>query len=174
MTYLTYRQFIAAVITAAIVITGFSAAPARAGQNDLAKALAALAGLAVLGAVIKTVRDDDKKARPQREVRRTEPVHRFGLDERNPRHGRFEHREVKPRPLPRRVHRKLLPQQCLHSVADKGRRLRVFGQRCLERHYMHVKKLPRKCERRYSFERATHRGYDARCLSGKGYKLARR
>ena len=159
MTYLNYRQFIAIVVTTAVAITGISAAPARAGQDDVAKALAALAGLAVLGVVIHNARDDDKKAR------RPVTDRRYGPDDRFREEARVG---VGSWPHPRRVDRKLLPQQCLRKVKGKDGRLHVFGQRCLKRNYRYAKKLPRKCVRRYLTERGVRSGYEARCLSRRG------
>ncbi|MDW3118383.1 MAG: hypothetical protein R8G60_11815 [Roseovarius pacificus] len=46
-----HRQFIAAVLAAAVAVTGMTAAPARA-DNDAAKVIAGVAALAVLGAAM--------------------------------------------------------------------------------------------------------------------------
>ncbi|MEL6888715.1 MAG: hypothetical protein AAFO86_08390 [Pseudomonadota bacterium] len=141
-------RFISAIAALAIVVTGFSAAPARAGDDDAAAAIAALLGLAVIGAVIADKRKDKK----ERVV-----VH--------PR---------RPKPLPPRVSRKLLPQQCLRSFhTDRGQR-RVFGQRCLHRNYGFVNSLPRQCHREFYTDRGWRQGYGARCLNRHGYQLARR
>lgn len=165
MTHFTYRQFITAVVTAAIVITGFGAAPARAGQENVGKVIAALAGLAILGMLVRNAReDDDDKAGPRVVDRR------FGPDDRL----REEVRGgPEPRPLPRRVTRKLLPHQCLQSIDTRNGRSRVFGQGCLERNYRHADKLPRKCIQKFRTDRGKRTGYDARCLSRDGYALAR-
>mmetsp|Transcript_27755 Transcript_27755/g.51668 ORF Transcript_27755/g.51668 Transcript_27755/m.51668 type:complete len:159 (-) Transcript_27755:106-582(-) len=157
MTHFASRHFIAAIAAAAISITGFSAAPARAGEDDLGKALAALAGLAVLGVVIKNSRDD-KKAKPHI------PGDRIGRDIRT---------GVHPRPLPPRVGHKLLPQRCLRSVQGRDGRLRVFGERCLERHYHYTHRLPERCGTRFRTDRGVRYGYGARCLSRHGFQLAR-
>ena len=141
-------RFISAVAALAIVVTGFSVAPARAGDDEAAAAIAALLGLAVIGAVIADKRKDKK----ERVV-----VH--------PKH---------PKPLPRRVSRKLLPQQCLRSFhTDRGQR-RIFGQRCLHRNYGFVNSLPRQCHREFYTDRGWRQGYGARCLNRHGYQLARR
>lgn len=157
MTHLSYRHFIALVVISAIAITGFSAAPARAGQDDLNKALAALAGLALLGAVIHHARDDDKKERRRVIDRRYDPYD-----------------PPISRPLPRRVERKILPQQCLRSVDARDGRLQVFGRRCLKRNYSYADSLPGKCKRRFRGKGEKRVGYEARCLRREGYALARR
>ncbi|MEL6380822.1 MAG: hypothetical protein AAFQ29_13780, partial [Pseudomonadota bacterium] len=139
-------RFISAIAALAIVVTGFSAAPARAGDDDAAAAIAALLGLAVIGAVIADKRKDKK----ERVV-----VH-----------------PKRPKPLPRRVSRKLLPQHCLRSFhTDRGQR-RIFGQRCLHRNYAFVNSLPRQCHREFYTDRGWRQGYGARCLNRHGYQLA--
>ncbi|WP_415919208.1 hypothetical protein [Tateyamaria sp. SN6-1] len=144
------KQFIAAIAAAAIAITGFSAAPARAGDDEAAAAIAAILGLAVIGAVIADKRKDKKH-------RESVIVH--------PR---------PPKPVPPRVGRKLLPQHCLRSFrTDRGHR-QIFGQRCLHRSYDHVHSLPRKCHREFYTDRGWRQGYAARCLDRHGYQLARR
>ncbi|WP_420012534.1 hypothetical protein [Tateyamaria sp.] len=163
MPHIISRQFIAAVAAAAIAITGFSVAPARAGDDDLGKALAALAGLAVLGVVIKNSRDDKK-------TKHGSDLRDYPRDDRGT-HG--VHKRVHPRPLPPRVGHRLLPQRCLRSVQGRDGRLRVFGERCLERHYNHVHRLPERCSTRFRTERGLRYGYRARCLSRHGFQLAR-
>ena len=62
-----HRKFIAFIVTTAILVTGFSAAPARAG--DAEKLLGGLAALAILVAVtslppfIQVVRDKESNAK---------------------------------------------------------------------------------------------------------------
>lgn len=156
MTLRIHRQFIATISALAIVITGFSAAPARAGDDDLAKALAVILGLAVVGTAINK-RNDDKKSR--------QPVYK-----QKPQRGHVEHR-----PLPRRVDRKLLPQRCLYNLrTDRGRDIQAFGQRCLKRNYQFTNSLPRQCERRVQTRNGWGNAYGARCLNKQGYQLARR
>ncbi len=146
------KRFIAAIAAVAIAVTGISAAPARAGDDDAAAAIAALLGLAVIGAVIADKRKDKKERREAIQRPLPKPV----------------------KPLPRRVSRKLLPQQCLRSFrTDRGQR-RVFGQRCLNRNYDYVNSLPRQCHREFYTDRGWRQGYGARCLNRHGYQLARR
>lgn len=156
MKHFSYRHFIATVVISAVAITGFSAAPARAGQDDLNKALAALAGLAVLGVVIHYARDDDKKER------------RAVIDRRHDPYG-----PPTPRPLPPRVDRKTLPPHCLRSVEVRGGRLDVFARRCLKRSYRYTDSLPGTCKLEFRGDGQKRVGYEARCLRHQGYVLAR-
>ena len=48
-----YRRFIATITAASIAITAFGAAPALADENKLAKALAVVVGVAVVGNLIQ-------------------------------------------------------------------------------------------------------------------------
>jgi hypothetical protein len=64
------RKFISLIIAASIAVTGMTAAPAQAGERDLARALAAIAGIAIAGAVIHDARKDkgyvaQRQYRPQ-------------------------------------------------------------------------------------------------------------
>lgn len=157
MTSAIHRKFISAVAGLSIAITGFAAAPARADE-DVARALAAIVGLAIIGAAIKDARDDDKA----RKTVRKKPVVR--------------HRQhVTPRALPKRVNRKLLPQRCFRTFSNRnGQNYAAFGHRCLSNHYTHVNSLPRQCLREAYGQRGLRTVYGARCLRNQGYQLARR
>lgn len=66
MTHRIPRRFITAVATASIIVTGFSAVPARANEDEIGGLLAALLGLAVLGVVANKVLDDAEVKHPHR------------------------------------------------------------------------------------------------------------
>ncbi|MEO0402761.1 MAG: hypothetical protein AAF214_10335 [Pseudomonadota bacterium] len=159
MTLRMHRQFITTIAAASIAITGFSAAPARAGDQDVGAALAAILGLAIVGAVIKD-KHDNRKARQQVHT----PQHVAPVTRHKP--------QVKP--LPNRVNRKLLPQNCLYTLSTHRGPARVFGQRCLNQNYRHVNSLPRACHRQLNTQRGLRQGYSAHCLNQHGYQLARR
>ncbi len=59
------RKFISFIIAASVAVTGLTAAPAQAGDRDLARALAAIAGVAIVGAVINESRKDNRYAAPR-------------------------------------------------------------------------------------------------------------
>ena len=81
-------------------------------------------------------------------------------------------REV--RPLPERVDRKLLPQQCFRSFNGEDGKVMMFGEPCLEKNYAQVDRLPNYCAKRVKTADGARYGYDARCLRDSGYSLARR
>lgn len=159
MTVAFHRKFISGVVGLSLLITAGAAAPARADSDDVGRAVAALLGLAIVGAVIADARKDDRKAKAQ--VVRPEPIV-------TPR------RTVTPRPLPRDVRRKLLPQQCLRNFNVQDGVLPAFGQRCLSRNYEFSGALPGRCYREVWTDRGRRGVYTARCLRRQGYQLARR
>ncbi|MCV3270180.1 hypothetical protein [Roseobacter sinensis] len=156
-----HRKFIATIVAAALAVTAIGSAPARA-DNDALRALAAIAGIAIVG---KVIHDRNKRKNEQQTVtRHLNDGYRYP-------NGRVI--DLKPRPLPQRANRRLLPGDCLRSVQTWDGRVRYFSQRCLERSYRDVNRLPQKCAVRFRGEDWTRRGYEARCLSRSGYKLAR-
>lgn len=159
-----HRKFIATIAAASILITGFAAAPARADQDDVGKALAAILGIAIVGAVIHDKNKDKKRKRAH--VVKPKP-HKKTYDARTPT------RKVHPRPLPRRISEHLLPGKCLRSFETTRGTKRIFGQRCLERNYSFTHRLPQHCERRVRTDRGVRSGFAARCLNRQGYQLAR-
>lgn len=159
-----YRKFIATVSAAAIALTAMGAAPAYADDRDAARALAAILGIAVVGALIH---DNNKKKK--RKVHRQAPVYNQPLYNQPA----YKQQRIKPRPLPQRANRKLLPQRCFRSVDTRQGTYRMFGQRCLNKHYRHVNSLPQRCQYTFRTYDGKRRGYEARCLRDAGYRLAR-
>ncbi len=157
-----HRKFIATIAAASILITSFAAAPARANQDDLGRALAALLGVAIVGTVIH----EKKKKKKQQVHVQPAPCHKIYKPIQKRRH-------VEPHPLPRRVSEHLLPGRCLRSFEARRGNARIFGERCLERYYGFTHRLPQHCERRIRTDRVPRFGFGARCLRKHGYKLTR-
>ncbi|MBW4706590.1 hypothetical protein KX928_02210 [Roseobacter sp. YSTF-M11] len=160
-----HRKFIATIVAAALAVTAIGSAPARADE-DLLRALAAIAGIAIVG---KVIHDRNERKKEQQAVTRN--THRAPVYQN---HNRSY--DLKPRPLPHRANRRLLPGECLRSSDTRDGRVRYFGRSCLEDRYKHVEKLPKACKLRvkvpgYAYRRT---GYDAYCLRQNGYQLARR
>lgn len=167
-----YRRFIATVAAASIAITAFGAAPARADDKDLAKALAAILGIAVVGKIIH----DNRKEREQAATRNhPAPIYTAPRRHYEPRvHQHRRDPQVQPRPLPRHVRNdKLLPSQCFRSYDTRRGTVRMFGRRCLENNFRHVNRLPQHCKVRVKTYNGKRTGYQARCLRDAGYRLAR-
>ena len=157
-----HRKFIATVVVVSICVTGFAAAPARADQEDFGRALAALLSVAIVGAVIHANKKNKQK---QPHVMPTPPHKTYTPIKKK--------RYVEPRLLPHHVSKQLLPGRCLRSFETRRGTARIFGQRCLERHYDFTHRLPQHCERRVRTDRGSRYGFSARCLRKQGYRLAR-
>ena len=160
-----HRKFIATVVATSILFTGFAAAPARANQEDVGRALAAIIGIAIVGAMIHDSKKD-KKSKVQVYKQPKKKVQKKQVQKKK--------KHVQARPLPRRVAQHLLPSKCLRSFETRRGTARIFGQRCLERNYEFTHRLPQHCERRVRTDRGSRFGFSARCLRKQGYKLARR
>ncbi|TNF64746.1 MAG: hypothetical protein EP307_01840 [Rhodobacteraceae bacterium] len=155
-----HRKFIAAVIAATIAITGFAAAPARADGDDVARALAGIAALALIARAIDKRNDERAVARQQHHFQPHKPQYHAPAP-------------IKPRPLPPQVSRKLLPEQCLRTFDGPHGQTHAFGARCLSRNYTFAESLPRQCAEQVWTRQGTGWAYNARCLRRQGYQTAR-
>lgn len=158
-----HRKFIAVVVSAAVTITAFSVNSAAADERDAARFLAGVAGLVILGAILEDQRRDNKS---QGYVSRNwyEPA---------PRAYRNSNPRLKPRPLPKRVARKILPAECVRDYNSRRGTVRMVGSRCLENNNRRVKRLPNDCYREVRTRRGVRGGYAVRCLRKSGYTFAR-
>ena len=163
------HKFIATVVAAAVAIATIGNAPARADEN-VARALAAIVGAAVVGAIINHELKDRKKEKvvKRRKKNPTPEVWDYRRNEDT------AIRRVEPRPLPARVQRKLLPGNCLRSFETRDGRARVFSKKCLKKNYDYNRSLPQACAVKFRNHNKKRHGYDARCLRRQGYQLARR
>lgn len=87
-------KFISLIIAASVAVTGLTAAPAQASDRDLARALAAIAGVAVIGAVIH---ESNKKKKRKKEAAQRQHYNNHGYNTHRP------HR-AKPKAKPHRPH----------------------------------------------------------------------
>jgi hypothetical protein len=173
------------VVAVAVAITIVGQRPARADE-DLFRALAVVAGVAVVGKVLsdRAARDERREDKRKAKKKKAKAVatRRYDAapyDSWRPvarpdwRYGQ-EYQRVEPRPLPRNVKRKLLPGDCLRSYKTWDGRQRVFSDRCLRENFAYARNLPRDCKVSFRVRGDLRRGYDARCLRDEGYQLARR
>ena len=167
-----YRKFIATVAAASIAITALGSAPAYADDRDVARALAAILGIAVVG---KIIHDNNKKKEREVTRRHTAPVYTAPHRYNPPRvQQRRYNQHIQPRPLPRHVRNdKLLPSQCFRSFDTRSGPVRMFGNRCLQNNFRHANRLPQHCKVRVKTYNGKRTGYQARCLRDAGYRLAR-
>ncbi|MTJ04756.1 MAG: hypothetical protein FH759_08715 [Sediminimonas qiaohouensis] len=154
------RPFIAAVVAASLALSGLSATTAQAGNRDVARAIAGIAAVAIIAGALS---DRDNRRNRGHVTRRYDP---------DP--------VVIPRPLPRRVQRHSLPRHCMIRAQSRyGEPRRVFGSRCLNRHFRYTDSLPRACAVRIGGNHHRHanygrHGYSVGCLRQHGYHLAHR
>lgn len=168
---MTHRTFIAAILAAALAITGMTSAPARAGNDDIAKWIAGAAALAIIGAAIADANDRDDRVVTRNTTRtfddnpknwhRQEKARGYGQGHGHG-HGNF------------RNQRFALPGKCLANAETRHGNVRGFDRSCLMRNYQYVNSLPNECAVR---ARGEHRGrvvYHGRCLRQYGYEMASR
>jgi len=60
------RKFISLIVAASIAVTGLTAAPAQANERDLARALATIAGVAIVGVAINEASKKKRRAAQRR------------------------------------------------------------------------------------------------------------
>ena len=154
-----HRKFITFVTITALAITALGNTPAFAGDRDGARALAAILGVAAIGAILH----EKNKKKKRKQVHHYQP---------KPSVTPPRYQPTPPRPLPSRVNRKLLPQECFRSYDTHRGKVRMFGNRCLQRNFGFADRLPRHCLYVFDTPKGDRRGYEARCLRNQGYRLA--
>lgn len=140
-----FRKLTITVTAAAMALTSFAATPARADDDDVAKALAALVGIAIVGKIVHDEKKKKKKKHPG---------------------------TVKPRPLPPQVTRDTIPSRCLREYETSRGWITLYARRCLEKHYLYAHELPRDCKRRVHTYQGKRVGFKPRCLRRWGYRVA--
>lgn len=171
-------KFIAFILSAATAIT-FTAAPARADGEDLARALAAIAGIAIIGKVIHDSRkdDDDQVTYYQPSYPQNHQPPAWHTPGRNNNWGRGYDRGnygYVPRPVPPQVSRLDLPRSCLNTYRSGGHNLTLLGTDCLQDRYAHTNVLPRACRYKYVNRFGVRTGYVPSCLRERGYRIKSR
>lgn len=139
---LAARRFIATL--AALALMTAAAIPARADtrSDDLAKALAAIAAVAIIGSALNDNND-----------RRPTAVHQ-------PRY----------REVPQRAHRAtVLPARCAVEVRGRRHSSVAYPERCLRRAGID-QRLPRQCEVVIQGRGRDRTAYDQNCLLNSGFR----
>lgn len=155
-----YRQFIALVLSAALAVTGMTAQPAHAGNDDVAKWIA---GLAVLGIIGAAIADDRKKS--SRQTYQQNNVQKFKHTPKKYKHKSKKHRR----------NHMALPARCRVTERMQGKEVRGFRRGCLKRHDVDVRNLPRHCALKVRDRQTGNRRviYTSRCMRQQGYSVAR-
>lgn len=124
------KYFTATLAAAAVALAGFTAAPARADGKDVAKVLAGIAALYIIGKAIDDRKDRRVAPAPQ-PVRRALPLSCV----RTVQTRKGEVQMLGQRCINRRVGHVNLPNRCERQIRryDGGHRT-MFKRSCLERH----------------------------------------
>ncbi|SLN28372.1 hypothetical protein ROA7450_01162 [Roseovarius albus] len=166
---MTYRGFIGMILAAAIAVTGASATPARAAEDDVAKVVVGAAALAILGAAIISARDDDDDA-PQHVTNNHNIYNSYG-DGYNSQWSKPKKKHKKKHSSYQPVKRPKLPEACrIYRDTKNGRRFGYNG-RCLKRNYSAFDHLPRHCAKKVEGYRG--KIWRENCLSQHGFQRAK-
>lgn len=149
--------------------------PAQAGNNDLAKAIAGIAAIAIIAKAVDD-RSDRRKA-----ASATVGASRLGSVEQTYRHdgrriidGRVRPYDNKGPKAGRGYKKQPLPQACLRVIETSRRDRLAYGSRCLDRNFRFASKLPRQCAVAVRTNRGVRTFYGARCLDRDGWRVASR
>ena len=168
------RKFIAAVLAVSTTIAAFTAAPARAGnEEDIARILGAAATIFIIGKAIQNSRDDDRS-----DDRGDRQKNSYGDSFRHV--NKFKDPQNYHKPVPQVIPRHArpydgkapLPEQCVRRISG-GKPNRVVMENCLERNYRSARELPRACKMVVATNRGKTNAYALPCLKQRGYTLAR-
>ncbi len=149
------KKFTMTTMAAAIALTGMTAAPVQANNNqDFAKFLLGAAAIIAISQASK-----NNKAEPRHE-----------------RHAHTKTPHVSPhRPDPRKrpTYARIdpLPAQCLTQFHTSKGVERYFGSYCLQKTYDDYRKLPQKCETTIWSSRGKREVFSPRCLKDNGFEL---
>lgn len=152
------KTLISAVLAAILAVTSLTAAPARAGNDEVGAFILGATTLFLLGHVLSD-HDDRVRGRYRYEFRYGDPY-----PDRRYRDDRY-YREPRLKPRYRS-----LPSVCLRTAETyRHGTIRFFGERCLERHARFV---PDVCRQFVRGPRGGKRAiYRAGCLRRHGYRF---
>lgn len=102
----------------------------------------------------------------------TSHSHKPGTKHSHP-NGHHAHKHPKAKPGHKsKTHATVLPSHCLRKVQSGGKTQTLYGQYCLSQAGVKSKALPGKCTVKLPSQNGTYIGYDASCLTARGYKVA--
>lgn len=124
------RKFITFVLAASIAATGLSAQSARAGDRDLGRALAAIAGIAIVGAAIHDANKDQRRVirhhQPRKKQLHFQHAPRYNSFARDRRFERQVDRRAERR-FERRLERRAYRQGLRHGYGQHRYSARPYG-----------------------------------------------
>jgi hypothetical protein len=164
-----FAATLAATATALALMTA-AAVPARAytRSDDFAKALAALAAIAIVGSALSDRNDDrrDHQVVVPQNPHGKKWSHRRGWDEKERHHQKgYVQRKHRAREI-------VLPAQCAVEVGGRRYSTVVYPKRCLQRAGIEAR-LPRQCETYIRSRGRTRTAFDQNCLLNSGFRTQR-
>ena len=162
-----FKHMIAGIT--ALSLTFASAAPVQANgfdREDVGKLLIGIAAIAALNAAM-----ENNKRSERADARADDRAQT--ADHRSNRRANSWADLNRPRQRDHARNRDL-PRECLRSVETRFGTQRMFGQRCLERNYPRVDRLPDRCAVRVYSSNGPRRGFDPLCLREQGFQSTRR
>ena len=143
------RTLITPVVMAALAVTSFTAAPARASNDDLAKLLIGLGAIAI----IANSADGSKKSSAVTYSTRSNRVVTLPEDRK-----------------PRYKKRYALPKDCLRTYSARNGDRKLYSGRCLDRLPYRLAKLPDACAYTVMGRKGVRgKAYGPRCMSRNGF-----
>lgn len=156
------RKFIASILAASIAVTGISAAPAQASDDDLFRFLAGATALVIIG---KAINGDNDHRRPQ---------DAYGYQHKDQHKSRSNHTPNSKSNAHRNSNHRL-PSRCLVSIRTNKGFQHAYGSRCLRSNDVSVYNLPNACRVTGDDPRNVVRtGYLAKCMRNRGYQTTAR
>ena len=150
-----HTKFTAGLMAFSISVAAY-AAPARAGDEDVARAVGGLLTLFVVG---KLIHESNKSSTP---VAAPQPS-------KKPHHNAPSRHVTKP------YSHFEIPAQCIVKVDRRhGADTSIAVERCLDQTRRSNAPLPKRCEADVRAKSGTVEGYDMSCLGRFGYKVAHR
>ncbi|MEM8979508.1 MAG: hypothetical protein AAGD04_08485 [Pseudomonadota bacterium] len=160
-------RYIWSLLLGVSLALGPGAGSVEANDNDLGHFLAGLAALAIIGVAIDEAGDRERRKEKALKAKRVEPKVHY----KQPIQPNLHRRPDRPH-KGKAANWKLLPSRCVRHFGPIGFERRVFGARCLERHFAHVAQLPSYCRTHVRAQNGRHRiAYDARCLRRAGFRM---
>jgi Ni/Co efflux regulator RcnB len=147
------KKILITALAASLALTSLTAAPARAGSDDVGKILLGAGALFIIGSALSRHHDRD------RHVTRRH-VHRPHIDQ-----------DWNGRGLHLRHNHRVLPRVCLRQNRWGGGPHRVMFRRCLANNMHRIGRLPGVCQFRLHTHRGTRHAFSPRCLRRHGWVI---
>ncbi|SDG51340.1 hypothetical protein [Alloyangia pacifica] len=171
------RKFIAGVLAASLVVTGFSAAPSRAAEaRDVAKVIGGAALVYMIGKAVSEARAEDRERDKKKEAQKKAQQEAQWRAENSapylPRPYVFDNRAGQVAKSSQAQPRGVLPGTCLREV--RGERGAIMQRSCLRSAAVRTDALPDRCSKKIRIGKDKERVFSAQCLEKAGWRIVGR